>query len=284
MKRLVIGFSVMSLLGLASMASAQSLFERCEKKKQKITDMEADVGKTEAKITTISERLRDLRRQQRELNVKKSDLLRRIKSEKAHHNRMCSALRQCERYEQKVDKLRDRIDPLAQRLRKIREEIRERQGESNRLSEEAEKIENAYQNLNCDNLVAGDVAQSTIDRCNALFSSWNKIAKDIKALDSSVISLRDRYQRVMKRMQSIRAELAQLTRQMNQACSHSTYITKLESMEKEQHTYRAMKDDLDRMNKRMRRFKTMKLRQPKRKMKIKPKKKKGKPVIKPKKK
>jgi len=289
MRRLVIGLGVLCTLGAFSAVSAQSLFDRCQKKKADIAVMEDSVGTIDGDVNKINSRLENLRRKQKELLQQKTAkarekaaLLRRIKSEKAHHARMCVGLRQCEKLERKIEKLKKRIAPLSDRLRRIREEIRSRREESNRLSEIVEKIEASYANLKCDDLVAGQAAQATIDRCSDLFSRWNKLQADINKLQSSVVALRDRYKRVMKKMRAQNAELVRLAKKMRKACSHSSRMAELETLEKEQHGYRAISDDLEKMSRRVKKFRALKIRRPKMKPTI--RRKKGKPTISPKKK
>jgi hypothetical protein len=61
---------------------------------------------------------------------------------------------------------------------------------------------------------------------------------------------------------------------MRTICGHHARIADLETMEKDQHQYRAIQTDLDDMDKNMKRYRTLKIVQPKKGLK---------PVIRPRK-
>lgn len=296
MRSFVIGAGILCLVVPTAQVSAQSLFERCEKKKAEIERMEQDVRRIESDMVNIDTQMRELQRRQADLRRDKSakarqkfSLLKRIKSEQARRARMCSPLRQCESYERKVERLRSRMGPLSEKLRRIRDEMHKKGDDIEKLSREVNRIENSYTQLACDNLVPGQTSQTTIDRCSDLFSSWNKLQADINTLRNWLRSLRNRYQQVMRQMRSYQTELAGLLRKMRQACAHSDRLAELERLDKEQHGYRSMRDEFESMANKFNRFKKLRIVRPKLKPakrdkpKLKPKNKKDKPRLKPKK-
>jgi chromosome segregation ATPase len=296
MKKLSIAVGMLCLFGISTTALAQSLFQRCENRKAEIQTMNDQIKQIDNEIANVNDQIRDLMQQMADLRRKrtskqghKTALQRKIRAEEASFKRMCSSLSQCDAYERTIDRLKARLAPMGERLRKIREEIRARGADLTRHNQAVDRIENSYAQLGCDNLVPGQTADSTIDRCTNLFKEWNDLLTDINTLKRSVAALQGRYQRVARKMRAFSVDLARLTKQMREACSHSTRIADLDALEKEQDDYRKMKDDLNDISSRVRKFRRLKIVKPVIRPKKKPKpvitpkkEKKSKPVIKPK--
>jgi len=218
---------------------AQSLFEECQQKKNDIAEMGQQAKQMDAEIANVDLKIRDLERQRQQLvrdkfekAHEKAKLQNRIRLDQKMMDRMCSGLRQCDNLEQRVDALKARLAPLAEQLRRIRREIAERNADTVRLNREVNKIETSYRQLNCDNLVAGQAQQTTIDRCTDLFSRWNQSQKDINGLRASVAALRGRYRKVMQKMRihgvNLARLLAKMRRTLNKAlpgAPHEVWLT-----------------------------------------------------------
>ena len=69
-----------------------------------------------------------------------------------------------------------------------------------RRSLQIEPLRREYQSKGCNRLVAGQTAQSTIDRCTAIFSDWNRLQADLNAQNSRLPHLRSRYQQLLAQM------------------------------------------------------------------------------------
>ncbi len=268
----------LGIFALTSPASAQSLFEQCQEKKADIEQMKQQAQGMDVGINDLTAQINELEQKRRELNRDKLAQLRakgklekRIKLDSSMMKRMCVGLAQCDAFERRIEKLKERMAPLVQRLHKIRAEIQTRQSETNNLYQKTQRIETSYQQLNCDNLVPGQTAQSTIDRCTELFSQWNETLKEINTLQASVSSLRSRYQRVMRKMRIISTDLARLLKKMRKSCQHSQRLVDLENMDKEQKDYQGMKKTLEVMTGKFQALRKLKIRRPKIKlMKIRP--------------
>lgn len=292
MRKLAIAVGMLCFFGISASALAQSLFQRCENRKAEIQTMNDQIKQIDNEIANVNDQIRDMMQQMAELRQKrtakqgqKTALERKIRAEEASFKRMCSSLSQCSAYEKKIDRLKERMAPMRQGLHKIRDEIGERSAELSGYNQAVDRIENSYSQLGCDNLVPGQVADSTIDRCNNLFKEWNDLQANINTLKRSVTALEGRYQRIIRKMRTFGTELAQLTRKMRESCSHSARVSDLEEMEREHDGYRNMKDELNNVSSRVKKFRRLKIVKPV----IRPKKKgpppkKDKPVIKPKKK
>jgi|GEM_PF-1884954 len=295
MKKLGIAVAILCLFGVSASVSAQGLYQRCQNRKAEIQTMKDQVKQIDNEIANVNDQIRDLMQQMADLRRKrtskqghKTALSRKIRAEEASYKRMCSALSQCEAYERKIDRLKARMAPMAERLRKIRDEIHQRNTEVDRHNAAVDRIENSYTQLGCDNLVPGQTADSTVDRCTNLFKEWNDLQTDINSLKRSVTALQGRYQRVIRKMRAFSVDLHRLTKKMRETCSHSSRMADLEALEKEHDGYRALKDEINGVSSRVRKFRRLKIVKPvirpKPKHKRKHKHKKDKPVIVPKKK
>lgn len=281
MSRMTVTIGVLALLGAGSAASAQSRFERCQKEKEKIEQMERQSADMKQRIDDIDSELADLNRRLRQLRSEKSRkarerarLERRIRTTTRQHKRRCRGIEGCSELQDRVAQLRKRIAPVARRLDSIRNGIRERGQEIAGLNRDVRRIENQYNQLGCDNLQIGQTAQSTFDRCSRLADEWSDVQRRIGRLQAAVRNLRRSYQRTMRQMRAHNTRLAALLRKFRERCSqHTESLATLERMEKDQHEYRSLKDDLDEMDQKVDRFSKLKLKpvrraQPK---KVKPK-------------
>jgi chromosome segregation ATPase len=271
MKKRTVGLiSVALMLGWTGVASSQSLFQRCEKQKEDLNAMKIQVGDIESKMAPMESEIADLRNRLREAEDQKAakareklTLLSDIKRMENEMDHRCGALKQCDSLENRVEALSRRAAPLGEDMRQLREEIRERSTESSRLDGEVDRIENSYRQLNCDNLIPGQTAQTTIERCSELFGRWNHLQADINRLQDSINDLRKRHQRIMAAYQAIGREISELLAQMRPSCSHSARVAELEGMEEHHRSFATVKDDLDDMDKHMKRFKGVRVVQPK---------------------
>ncbi|NMB76593.1 MAG: hypothetical protein GYA21_15875 [Myxococcales bacterium] len=265
------------VVGLSAPAYAQSLFERCEKEKADIASMknqavgmDGEIGAIDQKIEKIRRRLQEFEARRAAKQREKGELLQNIARREAELNRTCSPLRECEKMEQEIERLKQRQAGVANTLRAIQNDIRDRNTEVNRLNGEVDRIENSYRQLNCDNLVPGQTDQATIDRCSALFSDWNRLQTDINRLSNSLRDLRNRYNQVASQLAGISAEIARLLARMRGPCGHSPRLAELEAMERDSNAFGSIRTDLDDMDRKVLRFKGLKVIQPKMRPMIRP--------------
>ncbi len=265
------------VVGLSAPAYAQSLFERCEKEKADIASMknqavgmDGEIGAIDQKIEKIRRRLQEFEGRRAAKQREKAELLQNIARREAELNRTCSGLRECEKMEQEIERLKQRQAGIANTLRAIQNDIRDRSTEVARLNGEVDRIENSYRQLNCDNLVPGQTDQATIDRCSALFSDWNRLQTDINRLSDSLRDLRNRYNQVASQLAGISAEIARLLARMRGPCGHSPRLAELETMERDNSSFGSIRTDLDDMDRKVQRFKGLKVIQPKMRPMIRP--------------
>jgi chromosome segregation ATPase len=255
--------SMLIVTSLSLNVFAESLHERCEKQKTVMAAYEENATQLNTDLLNINKQIKELQAKKSNLTKEIVVLKKMINKEKANSKKMCAPLKQCTIHEGKIEKLKDKIAPLAEELKKIRDEIHRRNTNSATLNQEVEKIETSYQQTNCDTLVAGETAQTTIDRCNELFTKWNVLQKRINSLKTSVAKLRTKYQKVMRKMKLHAGVLARLTKQMRQNCSHSAKIAVVDDIEKEQKSFQSLKDDIAKFDSRLKKIRLLKIKPPK---------------------
>jgi chromosome segregation ATPase len=277
MRRLVVGICVVAIGGLFQSALAQGHHERCEQKKSEIAGLESQItsidnemNAMQAKIMKVQNRLNDLRNKQQQKGMEKANLQKQLRQEQLVLERVCRELRQCEANEHKIEALKTRMGPVALKLQELAREIQTQSAEATRLNQEVDKIEASYQQLNCDNLVPGQTAQATIDRCSDLFSQWNQMQREINAHQTAVNGMRNRYQSLMAQMRGYNLELDQLLRFMRENCQQSPRLVEVETMDKERNEFNLLKGQLDGMDNSVKKFRALKILQPKLKIQPKP--------------
>jgi len=276
MKKWVVAVGAFAMFGLVTNAAAQSLFERCQKEKEEIGKMDAEVTDLSNRISDIDKQMTELRRERIQKSRQQSALQRRLKTDRIRHARRCRGMKQCEDMEQQVSDLKQQMEPLSDRLRKIRDGIRERNQEISQLNTDVRRMENQFRQLGCDNLQIGQTAQSTFDNCSQLSKDWNAVQGRIDRLQASVDRLRDGYQKVMQQMRTKSVALNRLLKRFRGQCSHSRdRLADLERMEKDQKEYQSIGGELDEMSTKVRKFRTMKLAPAKDQPTLTPKKKDG---------
>jgi chromosome segregation ATPase len=256
MKRTILFATAACLVGLPSLAAAQGLrmgrHQQCDQQKAEIANMKTQVDSLDAEAIKVADRVMKIRRRLQEFEQKRADMARerkglteRIKAGEAEMARRCRGMEACARLDQRVDDLQNRLNPIHQQLRAVRDEIRREIQQISTLNQDVNRISNQYQQLNCENLVPGQTAQSTVDRCHALFSEWNAAATRINQLEASLRNLRGRYQGLMAQTQNINREIAQLRNEMRKDCSDSQRYAVLEQLDRDRGEYDGLKSELD---------------------------------------
>lgn len=274
--RLLIGATVTLLtLTLATPAQSQPN-DRCQKLRSKAASLSDHLVKTNHQLKNIDEQIQALVQKKRELERHRAAKLksraameRDLKSTQFKVKKACN---RCAAIEKKVKKLKTQLAPLSSKMQIVMQGIRKRAQEANRLEKQVDRLETRYNRLRCDNLVAGQTAQSTIDECSSLFSEWNKLQKQINTLQAGVATLKGQYWKLMKQAKSKRIKLKQLLDRMEANCASHPLVGELKALKKMHSDYDGLKKDLDHLGRKLDRFKRLKMRKgpsPKKKKQLK---------------
>ncbi|RME27182.1 MAG: hypothetical protein D6806_05030, partial [Deltaproteobacteria bacterium] len=254
--------------------------EQCQQKRLDIQQMERQSQAIGQEIGRIDVQIRQLQQQRNQKVREKQQLDRKIRIDRAMMERSCRFLRECERLEKKVQQLKQRIRPMLDRSRALRADLDRYRSEADRIDGRINRVSSAYRQLNCDNLVAGQTAQSTIDRCSQLFSEWNALQKELNSLQDSIRGLKGRFQRLMKEIRRFKKRIAQLLGKMRRNCTHSSALAELERLDNDWRTWESWGRQIGDLNKRLTRFRALRIVRPR--VAPPPRKPKLKPVKKPK--
>jgi chromosome segregation ATPase len=255
----------------SGLALAQSRGHRCEQKMAnlntytaRISGLNMELAPIDQEIDRLNRRIQELRNDQQQKLKERNALQESVRNLEADTERWCrsSRIRDCRVLDERVDNLRGRALPLNDRMNAIRNDIQNLNQEVGRSSREAERIENQYNQLGCDNLVPGRTAQTTIDRCSDLFSEWNRLQTDINADQTSIASLRSRYDQFAREQEKLRSETSRLVADMRANCRTSNRLEEVERIDRDHNNFINLKTQLDDMDSRINHFRTLKFVKP----------------------
>lgn len=212
---------------------AQSLREQCEQKSAEIDNLNRELGASSSQLSELENQIRDLMTKKTAESRKKDDLVRRIKSEGINREKICNALKECERQEQKAVEFRTRMEPTQQKLTAIRDGSQKSKTEIGELQIEIQRIANQYLQLDCSNLQIGQTSQSTFDKCGQLNNDGTNLQNRINQFQVAIDQLLKDYQQENTKLRSIQSELKRLVQDLRKACTDSGHIASLETLQKE---------------------------------------------------
>jgi chromosome segregation ATPase len=261
-------FVVITASGLAL---AQSRGHRCEQKNNdlnnytsRLSTLNMELAPIDQEIDRLNRRMQELRSVQQQKINERNALQESVRNLEGDMARLCRPIRgrECRALDNRVDNLRERALPLNERMTAMRNDIQNLNQEVGRSSREAERIENQYNQLGCDNLVPGRTAQTTIDRCSDLFSEWNHVQSDINADQASITNLRARYDQFAREQQTLRSEISRLVADMRTNCRDSERFGELERIDRDHNDFVLLRSDLDTMASRIDHFRTLRILKP----------------------
>jgi chromosome segregation ATPase len=71
------------------------------------------------------------------------------------------------------------------------------------LEKNIEPLRREYAEKRCNNLIAGETQQATIDRCAALFSDWNRLQAELNLDNRELAGLKSRYEQLLSEFRSL---------------------------------------------------------------------------------
>ncbi|MBL6975914.1 MAG: hypothetical protein ISR64_09305 [Deltaproteobacteria bacterium] len=262
--RLFIGTTVALLALIQTVPARSQPNNRCQDLRKKAATLSDQVMKTDRMLMDLDQQIQELAQKKRELEKYRSG---KMKSKAAMEQdlkrtgiKLEKACNRCAAIEKKVNILKAKLAPLSSKMQSVMQGIRKRTQEAGRLEKQVDRIETRYNRLRCDNLVAGQTAQSTIDECASLFSEWNRLQKQINTLQAGVDTLTSQYWKLMKQAKSKRIQLARLRDRMERNCASHPLVGELKALEKMHSDYDGLKMDLEQLGKKLKRFKRLKMR------------------------
>ncbi len=208
-------------------ARCNSMKSYLEQEKSRLEGMKANLAGVEAELVQLQRRIDDLNRQKSDLanKIKKWD--HRVKTVTGQYQKDCSASESCTQYEGFATSLKTQADTVEKEIAVVRTDIGRSQAETNSLRAAIEPLRSEYTNLNCNNQVPGETAQSTIDRCYALFSEWNRLQARLNQQNMQLSNLKTRYEQLLAELRNIEARAKGYEGYMAANCSTSPKVAEL---------------------------------------------------------
>jgi chromosome segregation ATPase len=206
----------------------------CASRQSVLTQEQNRLDAARAELASIDTELDVLKRRITELNNQRNSLLRaiaardrRVQSVDSAYKKDCTKNDSCSQYETMAGSLEQQASDVETELALVRSDISTRSSESAQLSREIDPLRREYANLQCNNLVPGSTAQSTIDRCAAIFSQWNRLQARVNQLNNALAALQSRYQRLLSQLKNIEARGKNYETYLARNCSTSPQLAKV---------------------------------------------------------
>jgi len=189
--------------------------------RQRYERQSAELAGVDAEIAELQRRLADLSTRRRELQSQSQAYQRRLADTDALYKRECAAEESCDTYDSQVGDLERQTAPLQAELDRIGQDIGVAKRDVDVLSRQIEPLQREYGERRCNNLVPGETDQSTIDRCSAIFSDWNRYQGDLNRQLARLSELRARYQQSMSELRALETRAASYRTYMERNCARS---------------------------------------------------------------
>jgi len=169
---------------------------------RKLDDSRAVLAGINAEIAQAQSRLEYLEARRLDMTRELAGGEVRQEIAQANYKAECSQDESCEQYERMSQSLDVQSKPNEEELERIRTDIGQTRTDNAELHKQIEPLRRDYQSLACNNLVPGETAQTTIDRCTAIFSDWNRLQARLNGANNRLTTLQARYQQIFTDMQN----------------------------------------------------------------------------------
>lgn len=198
----------------------------------------------DAEIRQLEERLAELKRERQRVQSSVTAMTRRVQQDEATYKRSCGGNVTCQRYETMAGQLDKDSTRLENESNSIRGEIRDSQNRLASLRRAVEPLRTEYRRLRCDNLVAGETQQRTIDRCASIFSDWNRRQAELNRYRQRVPSLEHRYRTLVTQLDSIDDRAKNAEAYLNRNCRASRGLRSVQTIHRRRDNVRRVGDEL----------------------------------------
>jgi chromosome segregation ATPase len=199
-----------------------------------LTQEQRRLDESRAELAGIQSELAELKKRMAELARRRDATQRSVASREARvqklrstYKRECTANESCQQYEKLAGSLERQAADIEREVTAARAEISRSSTESAQLWREIEPLRREHAELQCNHLVAGSTAQSTIDRCAAIFSQWNRLQTRVNQLNNHLTPLRSHYQRLLSRLRQIEEHGRGYEDYLSRHCKSSPQLAKV---------------------------------------------------------
>jgi chromosome segregation ATPase len=162
-------------------------------------------------------------------------------------------LKNCTKYDEYLDRSLARLEVFLNEMEKIDRRISamsSRIADSERL---IARLQDEYYRIKCNTLVPGQTTQSTINRCAAILSEWNKLQTEINTMRTELTGLSASYAAMQKQVNVQQKMIAKYTEYLAIHCKKSIKLQAARKMEarhvKFRNTAGSISDAINRLTK-----------------------------------
>jgi chromosome segregation ATPase len=192
-----------------------------DQERQRLDSYKAELSSTEAEQAALQRRIDELNRRKNDLKNLVKGQESRVAQSEATWKKECTSDETCERYETAATDLDVRSAAVERDLDAVRQDIATQSRAVADLRARIEPLQREYAEKQCNNLVPGATEQSTIDRCSAIFSDWNRLQADLNRQNNRMLDMRSRYEQLMSELRSLESRGASIATYLTQKCTSS---------------------------------------------------------------
>jgi chromosome segregation ATPase len=189
----------------------------------------ADLTGIDAEMAQLRRQLEDLARRRSEAKRLADTYTSRALDAKASYDKDCAATQSCRQYDTLAGQLEKESKAIESQLGAVRSSIDAGRRDISGLKRRIEPLQREYQRLRCNNLVPGETAQSTIDRCSGIFSEWNRLQADLNVQNQRLPALKVRYEQLLAELRNIESRARGYEAYMAGNCKSSSKVATMRS-------------------------------------------------------
>lgn len=187
--------------------------------RQRYDSQRAELASVDREIAELQRRLGDLSTRRRELQQQGDTAERRLSAADSLYKRECAVDEGCDTYVRQVGDLERQTAPLQSDMQRVGEDIAVSRRDVDQFSRQIEPLQREYAERRCNNMVAGQTEQSTIDRCMMIFSDWNRYQADLNRQTTRLSDLRARYEQYAAELKALETRAGGYRTYMERNCA-----------------------------------------------------------------
>lgn len=218
-----------------------------DQEKRRLDSMKAELAGTDSEIVALRARIDELTRRRDNMRGSVRALENKVERDEKQLQKECTKDETCERYEHSSVELDARSAQIETELANVRNEIGQNAGQVTDLRRRIEPLQKEYSEKRCNNLVPGETEQSTIDRCAAIFSDWNRLQGDLNRLNNRTPDLKNRYEALLSELRNIESRGQAIDGYIASRCQGSKQVGAQKNVTRRREGAQSVGQELDRL-------------------------------------
>ncbi|MBN2344214.1 MAG: hypothetical protein JXX29_18170 [Deltaproteobacteria bacterium] len=239
MKQTIFVIALFAATQVSGVVLAETVQQACDAKKAAVSKLESDKAAKDAEVDAIDKKIKSLQDELKELTTSKvvkkkesAELKGEIAKAERQAQRACVMVELCNGNKEKLSKLKQELEELKKEMASLLKEISDKTAAVALLQQKVSGYERAYTQLKCSELVDGETAQSTIDQCNTIFTSWNANQAEINKLNTELGQAKGAASRIRGKAMGVATKAKMLGKQLEKTCEGDNAAQEAETLEK----------------------------------------------------